>query len=142
MTPEQALKTKALANSGVTALIAQRWNTEIALTKGIKYPYVIAATTEVKDVGDLGGPSGFVIGEVSLGIYGSSHDSVADVANALRIALQDTKGNITFNAETRRVTIQKPNPDENISEPPIDAGELPLFGIKQVYTVSMAQATS
>lgn len=140
VTTEQALRTKALAASGVTALIGQRWYSELAIA-GDEYPLVVADVTEQEAVASMAGNSGWTVDKIALYIWGKTHESVVSVAEQLRLALHGKKDNVTVGVTTVKPTIllEKSEPCTAARN---DGGALPDFGICQTYTVSMAQAAS
>lgn len=140
-TPEKAIRAVALAASGVTALIAQRWYAEFVLTKDIKYPLVVCDVAKSEPVTHLTGASGFTVDSIDLSVWGESHDSVEAVAAQLRIALSGYKASVTIGSDTVEPTIILDSQDPCTTSP-IDGGEFPIFGITQHYRVGMAQATS
>ena len=147
VTPEQALRTKALAHAGVSALIGSRWYAEAARTRGIEYPLVICDVEQSGAVGGLGGNTGWTVDRIALYIYTDGvegpdgHDDVKAIAEQLRLALHGKKQSVTVGSDTVKpsILLLSEEPASRLKE---DGSEDMVYGLKQTYSVSMAQATS
>lgn len=137
--PEEAIRARALAHSGTSALIGTRWFPDMAPQAGA-YP-MVACMVSGKHTNSLAGPSGWYTGEAKIGIWAASYESAQAVAEQLRFALNSVRGDITVSGDTANVTTILAE-EAPATEPPTDGGEKPIFGILQTYKISMAQATS
>jgi len=141
--PEEALRTKALAASGVSTLISTRWYANAAPQKAA-YPLVVCDVEKSEPRGHLSGAN-WVIADIAVRIYGveqsrtkGGYEVCQDIAEALRLALHSTSDTFTVSGESCRPTIFL----DSQSDTPagiVDGSDQPVYGITQIYKVSMAQ---
>lgn len=139
VTPEEALVTKALAATGLTALIGDRIYREVAWTKNIKYPIVVTSIEESNSLSALNTVGGWVQAKIAFWIWAEDQRDVVPIAEQLRLALHCKKENVTVGTTTVKPTILLDS-EESSSKVAEDGSEKLFYGIKQIYSVGMAQA--
>lgn len=139
--PEELLRTKALAASGVSNIVSTRWYSNVA-PQGVKYPCIVSGIEDDNPIHHMTGPSGWTQTRIALGIYGTTYESVQALAEQIRFACYAFKGNVTVSAETVKAGLLKLEKQMDSPVEPTDGSDKPIFGITQTWLVAMQQATS
>lgn len=139
--PEELLRTKALASSGVSNLISTRWYANSAPQK-TSYPCVVFGVESDNPVQHMTGATGYTQATISLGIYALKYEEAQAVAEKIRVACHAFKGNVTVSTETVKAGLLKLEKQMDSPVDTADGSDKPIFGITQTWLVSMEQATS
>lgn len=139
--PEKALKAKALAATGVSALLGQRFYASSA-PQDVAFPYAVYGIAKDEPVTHMGGQSGWTQASIDVGIFGHTYESVKAVADRIRIGCNSFKGTVTVGVETAKVGLIRLESKADTPVPVADGSSKPIYGITQTWLVSMEQATS
>lgn len=142
MTGEQAIRTRLLSVSAITALVGQRiWpHTAPSASATNTLPYIVYRAVDKVREHHLNGASGVCFSRVQLDLIGVDYEAVKILSNAARNALDGFRGDVTVASDLVRVVHCNLELEIDDYDPPIDGSQKGRFRVIQDWKVGYQES--
>ncbi len=135
--PDEMMRSKTLAITAVSTAVATRMYANASPQDPV-LPCIVT-TAKQEPLGHLTGQAGWTTADIGLAIFSTNYDEAVDLAEAIRIALNEFKGTVTVGLETVKVGILRLVSQIQDPQEPVDGSEQPIFKIIQSWTATMVE---
>ncbi len=134
-TAEQAIMTRLVADTGVSAIVGQKIYPHSA-PQSVDMPYIVYQRIDATHEHNMLGGSGLYTARIQIDMYALSYSAVLALAQAVRTALQGYRGYVTVGTDTVKIGMCHLAGDQEFYIDPQDSSQKGIYRLMHDYMVS------